>query len=274
MIVWWAAAAFGGAWTKEAGEAYLKAGGDVWSALRYVAPGETEPSEGSYFGQQYGLYGEIGVIPDRKAQLSLSLPLVLGTHHAVYDDAFGSVEVRASTIRAGDLRLAAQIALHPRLPLALSVDLKIPGYANGGIGDDHPVYRNLFPKPGDGQVDVGAMAYVGATSFSGGFAELGVGFVHRTEAFVGWEPGLGFSDGLRFTAKAGHALGRVLPILSTEGTLSPAPTRYTRSFVSVALSASIDVGSGLAIEPRLAGEVWARRTSRGIGGGIGLSYRR
>jgi hypothetical protein len=274
MIVSLVASAHAGAWTRELGDLYAKAGADYYAAVRYRAPGEAVDSTGSYMGQQYGVYAEVGVLPGWKGQLTVALPLVVGTHATTWIHPFGSEDLRASTIRTGDLRLAAQVALHPQWPLALAVDLEVPTYRNGTVGEKYPRYQPLFPKPGEGQLDVGAMVYGGGTPWDGGFAEVGVGFVHRTEQFTGWDTTMELSDGARFVAKAGRRLGSVLPVLTVDGTISPSPTPYTRSAVAVSASALWDVAPGLAVEPRVMGEVWARNASQGLGGGLGISYRR
>jgi hypothetical protein len=267
----WVSLAHAGAWTKSLGEIYAKAGADYYTALRYQQPLD---SEGSYLGQQYGVYAEAGVLPGWRGQLAVSWPLVVGAHRTVHEDPFGSTEIRAATVRTGDLRLAAQVALHPELPVALSLDLKVPTYRNGTVGEGYPVYQRLFPKPGDGQVDLGAMLSAGLSPWEGGWAELGAGYVHRTELFVGWEPGLSLTDGLRLSARAGHALGRVMPALGLEGTLSPRASLYTRSQITLSLSALVGLTGAWSLEPRVAGELWTQHTSQGLGAGLGLSWRR
>lgn len=273
IAAWWCGFASAGTWTKELGEVYVKAHADAYGSVRYVAPG-TARADGSYLGQQYGVYAEAGIVPGWRGQLALAVPLVIGTHHAVYDDPFGTDEVRATTVRSGDLRVAAQIALHRRLPLALSADAKIPTYANGTVGDAYPVYRTLFPKPGDGQVDLGAMLHAGASLGEHGFGEAAVGFVHRTETFVGWDTDLELTDGVRFAAKAGRSVGRLLPILAVDGVVSPRATRYTRSVVTLSGLASLDVGRGVALEARVGVDAWVRNGSQGLGAGLGLAWSR
>lgn len=268
------AAAWAGAWTKEVGELYTKVGADVYRPLAFVMPGDDEVSSGTYFGQQYGLYAEAGVVPGYKGQLSVSAPLVVGTVHTEYVDSQGTIPLRATTVRPGDLRVAAQVALHPRLPFAAAVEAKIPLYANGRVGEDYPTFSSLFPKPGDGQLDVTTWLYGGFTPFADGFAEIGLGWRHRTELFVGWLTPIHLVDGVVFGAKAGRTFGRVLPIVGVEGVVNP--VRDTRSGERVTLygTALIDLAPGLALEPRISGEVWAKNTSRGIGGGLGVSFRR
>ncbi len=271
-MIAWAAPAFAGAWTKELGEVYAKASGDLYATGHYVSP-EAETG-GGYVGQQYGAYAEVGVLPGWRGQVTASLPFVVGTHHAVYADPFGEEQLRATTARLGDLRVGAQVALHRRWPLALAVDAKVPTYANGRVGQVYPRYQDLFPKPGDGQVDLAATLLAGASPWSGGFAELGVGYLHRTEWFRGWETDIALADGARFLAKVGHRSGPVLGLVGAEGVWSPDPTPWTRSAVGLWASAMVDVAEGVALEPRVYGEPWVENASRGAGGGLGVSVRR
>ena len=272
-----AASAHGGAWTKEVGEVYVKAGADAYGALSFVAPGGTEASEGSrYFGQQYSVYGETGVLPVHPVQVSVSAPLVVGTHTATAFDAMGPLRLRATTARLGDLRAAVQVALHDEIPIAAAVEAKVPLYANGSVGADIPNYQELFPKPGDGQLDLTGWLFAGGSLAKATFLEGGVGYQHRTEAFVGWDTDITFADSVRFVAKGGRTFGPVLPIVGVEGTVSlgGADDLYTRQFLVASASALIDIAEGLALEPRFGAELWARSASQGLGGGLGVSWRR
>lgn len=280
-----------GAWTKELGEMYVKGGANLYQAFRFVPPGGAEPTDVNYLGQQYVLYGEAGVLPFHKGQLSVSAPLVIGRIRADVEDPFGVTPIRATTTRLGDLRVAAQVALHEKLPLSAALEAKVPMYGNGSVGADYPIYSTLFPRPGDGQIDLTGWLYAGASPLPETFAEVGIGFVHRTEWFVGWDRAerlaaaaqdpttpegtdVAFSDGGVFTAKAGRSFGHVLPILGFSGQLSLGDQPWTRQYVSVEATALIDVAEGLAIEPRLATEVWSKAASQGLSAGLGVSYRR
>jgi hypothetical protein len=277
------ATASAGGWTKELGQVYVKAGGDVYFSDRYVAPAAPDDADqaevaevdgGSYLGQQYALYGEAGLLKAWRAQLAVSAPLVIVGARTLPGDAMGTYSVRASAIRSGDLRAAAQVALHPKLPLALSVDVKIPAYRNDTVGQEFMALAEIFPKPGDGNVDVGAMLFAGASPGPGTFLEAGAGFVHRTELFLGFDTDVELSDGARLQLKGGHVFGPFIPVLGIEATLSPAATTYTKSYAAAYATALVDVVEGLAIEPRFSYDLYARSTSRGVGAGLGLSYRR
>lgn len=278
---WLAAPAQAGAWTKDLGQVYAKAGGDVYAALRFQAPGEDEVSEGSYFGQQYGVYAEVGVSPGHPIQISIAAPLTIGEHRTQVIDAIGELPVRAVTVRGGDMRLAVQTPIAKTLPIAAAIEVKVPLYENGEVGASMRNLRDLFPKPGDGQVDVTAWVYAGTALTDTIFVEGGVGHMFRTEAFVGWDTDITFNDSFRVLAKGGATTGPVITVLGLEAQLAYSNTnaagnedRFTRQFVVASASALIDVAPGLAIEPRFAAELYARNASQGIGGGIGVSYRR
>ena len=273
--LWCAPPARAGAWTREVGQLYAKAGADVYHASRFVAPSQLEAPGGSYTGQQYSLYGEAGVLPGYKGQLSLSLPLVVGAHRSEIDDAFGgSTPFRATSTTLGDLQTAAQIALHPKIPLSFALAAKIPMYANGDVGDRYPTYATLFPKPGDGQIDLTAWLYAGAAPTAKIFCEAGLGYRHRTETFVGWQTSVTLVDGFPFVAKAGMKLGRFLPIVGVDGLVAVRKDDWTRQWLTLSGNALVDIADGVAIEPRLSADLWARNASFGFGSGLGISVRR
>jgi hypothetical protein len=269
-----ASGAWAGAWTRASGAGYAKVGVDVYRAARFVAPGESDPSPGSYVGEQVGGWVEAGVGPKAwPIQLAVGAPVTVGHHRTSVTSVVGPIEVRATTARLGDLHLVPQLALHPELPLALAVDLKVPLYRNDGVGGDSG-QAALFPKPGDGQLDVTPTLWAGAARGTA-FGELGLGWRHRTEQFVGWTTPVSFVDAGVVTAKGGVDLGRVLPIAQVDAVLSLAPDPYSRQSVTASLSALIDVvADHVALEPRVAGELWARNASQGYGAGLGLSVRR
>ena len=271
-----------GGCTRDLGSAYLKASADAYQALTFQAPGESERSDGNYVGQQYGIYAEAGLSSKHPIQIAVAAPLVtVGTHSTEIFDAFGELPVRATTVRAGDLRVWAQTALSNRAPIAAGLEVKVPLYANGGVGESLRNFDELFPKPGDGQVDVTAWLYAGHAISAKTFAEVGAGYLWRTDAFVGWETAIRFNDGFRLLGKVGTTVGPVLLVGGLDGQFvfsgmaDGEVDLYTRRFLAAFGSALIDVGdSGFAIEPRIAYEVWAVNASQGWGGGLGVSWRR
>jgi hypothetical protein len=265
-----------GAWTKSLGEHYAKAGVELYGTTRFVRAG-TAGSGGSYVGEQVTAYGELGVLRAWPVQINLSAPFVVGTHATQVSDPLGELDVRASTARLGDLRVAAQVALHRSAPISAAVEAKVPLYANDSVGENQPVLAPLFPLPGDGQVDL--TAWLGAgRSWGPTFVEGALGYRHRTEAFVGWHPPetIAFVDGIPFVLKGGHRFGKAMLLLAgTEGIVNVAPddADVTRQYASLFVSAMVDLGRGVAIEPRTWGEVWAKNTSQGVGGGLAVSVR-
>jgi hypothetical protein len=268
-----------GAWTKELGEAYAKVSVDLYRTLEFVRAG-TASQGGAYTGEQVTAYGEVGVLRSWRTQVTLAAPFVVGTHAATIHDPLGPLDVRATTARLGDLRLGTQVALHRKAPIAAAVEVKVPLYSNDSVGEGHPSLAPLFPVPGDGQIDI--TAWLGAgRAWGPTFVEAALGYRHRTEWFVAWHPpdDIAFVDGFPWVLKGGHQVGRVLLLAGTEGIVNPTDSQdgssqVTREFASLFAAALVDVAHGIAIEPRLWGEVWAQHTSQGVGAGLGVSFRR
>lgn len=177
-----ASVALGGAWTRDQGEVYTKAAVDVYGASRVRVAGELEDSDGRYLGTQVSTYGEVGLSKGHPVQATASVPLVVGAHRTQIYDVFGELPVRATTVRMGDLRLGLQTALlptAPEAPVALAGELKLPLYANGRVGSSLPTYAELFPRPGDGNID-GTAWLLGGASRGAWFVEGGAGYLRRT----------------------------------------------------------------------------------------------
>ncbi len=277
-VLWALSAAWAGGWTRDLGDAYLKAETGVYTSSRVRVPGEEEDSGGRYTGVQVSGYGEVGLLRAHPVQLSASAPLVVGSHRTEIFDAFGAVPVRATTVRMGDLRVATQVALHPRHPLAVAVEAKVPLYANGTVGQSLPTHADLFPKPGDGQLDLTLWGY-GAGAVGDGFVEGGVGYLHRTEQFVGWEPELALADGGRALGKVGYKIGPCWALGSVEaqwawrGTIDGDLDTFTRQFVAATLAGLWELGPHWGLEPRVGAELWSRNASQGVSAGLGVSWR-
>lgn len=275
MIAPWllAALAHAGAWTRAPGHGYGKVGVDRYQTGALLSPGTGVPPGGTYTAEQLGAWLELGLPAGGwRAHLGVGAAVVSGHHLAEIPSALGPQRVRASSTRPGDLRLAPQIALHPRWPVAVALEAKLPLARNDRVGGSS-AWAELFPRPGDGQVDLTPVVWAG-----GGrgrvFGELGVGWRHRTRWSLG-TPGPDFRDGVYASGKAGIDLGRVLPVLGAEAVVSPRPDGVTREGVVLSVVALCDAIDGrLALEPRIAVEPWSRNASRGVAVGLGASLRR
>jgi hypothetical protein len=266
-----------GPWTRELWSYYAKAGADYYSASGYTDPRTGEPSGNDYFGQQYGLYGELGVSPAWPVQVSALLPVTSGTASFKDEIRFGSGEGHATTTRFGDARFAAQTSLlREPFPLAFALELKVPLYRNGSVGAEHEAYRQYFPLPGDGQLDWTGWVLAGTSIPSASmWVEGGVGYRHRTETFIGFDPGPGVTlvDGITGRALVGVMTKRVLVMANAEAIQNLESSRYTRENLSVGPSVLVTLWRGLAVEGRFAWEAWAKNQSQGIGFGLGISMR-
>ncbi len=273
--------ALAGPWTKGLGEHYVKAGADFYATHDYEdaraeSDGETAGFQ-RFFGQQYSIYGEVGVFPLWPIQVTVHLPVSIG-RAVFYDTALiGEGEVgKSQTARLGDLRVGVQTAiLRKPFQLAGSFDVKVPLYSNDRVGFGLGPYRPFFPLPGDGQIDLTAMLIGGGSAPTRVplWVEVGVGYRHRTEAFVGWDTDLVFVDGLPFYAAVGIAPGPLWIVVRADGIKNFVQDETTREALTVGPSVGVTVWRGLAIEARFAADVLARNAPRGVSFGGGVSWR-
>lgn len=272
IAIWFATAAFAGAWTRDAGDYYAHIGADYYVPRVYVDPltGRPVATDRRYFGQQYGFYGEFGLSKAWPVQVGAAVPLSIGS---LTFDANGGTG-RATTWRLGDARVFGQIALSKHAPLALVADFKIPMYANGGVGAHQGVYQPDFPKPGDGQIDASLwFTGGGGIPHTSMWAEGAVGWVHRTEVFVGWNTDLHFTDGIGVNATCGGHLGKAILMAKLDARFNPVNDELTREWLTVGPAMMFDVAPGLAIEGRFAYDAWAAHAAKGMGFGVGISSR-
>lgn len=274
LVAWCAAAALAGPWTRDAGSFYAKAGADGYWAGSYQQPGVATRDEDRFLGQQYGAYAELGLSKGHPVQVAAGAPVSVGTLWFVRREGTGVAEGRATVHRLGDLRVRPQVALHPKAPVALAVEVKLPLYRVDSVCDEEPAFRAICPRPGDGQVDVMPLLLGGAPLGERGFVEAGAGWLHRTEAFVGEPTGLGFADSVVVNAGGGAWAGPVLAMLKLDANVSPVVDETTAQALRVGPAALVDVAEGVGIEARFQADVWARNAARGVGFGLGLSARR
>lgn len=273
-----AAAAYAGAWTKEAGEVYAKLGADFYDPLVYVDPATGEETELRYFGQQYGAYAEVGVLDARPVQLDVYVPVSVGRTAFEVTGVDGDGTGVATTTRLGDARVAIQAALWRRgVQVAAAVGAKVPLYANDRVGAAYPAWQPFFPLVGDGQLDVEARLHAGGSVPDTPFWLEGlVGYRHRTEVFLGWTPpgGLAFVDGVPFRATLGARLGPAYVMGEVDGLVNVVADDVTRQGVAAGPKLLVDVGRGFGVEARAAWDVWAVHAPRGVSFGGGVSWRR
>ena len=266
-----------GAWTRSFGDHYVKLGADFYKAISYVDPATGEEVSGlDFFGQQYSLYGEVGVLPWWPLQIGVLLPVSVGTLSFTDDNLFAEGErARATSARLGDLRVSVQTSILKKgFQLSPAIELKIPLYSNDSIGSEFDTWSQAFPMPGEGQIDVTAWLLMGSSIPKAPvFVQGGVGYRHRTEHFIGWDTDLEFVDGLPLTATVGATFGRFLGMLQLDAIKNFREDETTAENVSLGFSAFVTVWKGLAVEARVAGDVWANNTSRGVSFGAGLSWR-
>ncbi len=267
-------AASAGAWTRAGGSYYTKAGADGFWALSWEQSGVDARDEDAFLGQQYSLYGEAGLPTGHPLQLSASVPVSIGTLWFVRRDNGARAVGRATVRRFGDLRLTPQVALHGSKPIALAVEVKLPMYQVDSVCDQDPTFRELCPRPGDGQIDIKPMILAGGGFGDKGFMEVGVGYLHRTEAFMGWKTDFEFGDSLVVSAGGGRWFGKVLPMLKLDANVAPKNDLVTAQSVRFGPSVLADVAEGVGLEARLQYDFWSVNAPQGLGFGVGIRARK
>lgn len=267
--------AWAGAWTRSSGAYYAKLGADLYVASDRVVPVGGPPSKQVFLGQQYTAYAEIGLLEVHPFQLGISAPLTVGSVSFERTDAFQTATGRVTSVRLGDLRVRPQVALHPRVPLSVGVEVKVPMYAVDGICADQGPYRDLCPRPGEGQIDVTEWLLAGAT-WRGLplWGEAGVGYMHRTELFLGWDIDVELADTFVWVSNLGVNVSAWVLMAKAEGTHPLRADGITPGNARVGPAVLYTLVKGLGVEARAQWDVHARASPRGFGGGLGLSMRR
>jgi hypothetical protein len=277
-----ARAAEAGAWTKGFGEVYAKVDAGAYVALRYVDPRTGEAVDASYVGQRYGLYAEAGLLPWHPLQLSLSIPaLTIGTTSFGDERLFGpDGRATATSGWPGDLQIGLQTSLVPSgspLQLAAAFDLKVPMYGNDAVGGRFGPWKDVFPLPGDGQLDVGGRLVAGGSLPTLGkvtpWLEGGVGYLHRSEVYVGYTTDRELVDGIPAFLSFGLASPKGFALVRADGYFNAAADDDSREGLVVALQGGVALGRGFSLEGRVAGEPWVRGASQGLSFGLGVSWK-
>jgi hypothetical protein len=273
ILAIFAASASAGAWTRGFGDYYAHIGADYYVPRVYVDPltGRAVETNRRYLGQQYGFYGELGVSKGWKAQVGLVVPFSIGSLTFEAPGGMG----RATTWRAGDARIFGQVAVARKLPIAAIVEVKVPLYANDDVGKNQGVYQPDFPKPGDGQVDTGVWLTAGAgIPKTALWAEGALGWVHRSEWFVGWDTDVSFTDGIGLNGTFGGKAGKLIAMVKIDGRVNPVDDDLTREWIAVGPAVLYDIHPKLSLEARVSYDVWAAHAASGVGFGLALSSRR
>lgn len=276
-IAFAAAPAHAGAWTKGFGQHFVRLSVEYFQAGSYQ-----DSRDDAAFGGATGynaistvLYGEVGVSPWHPLQLSASIPVTAGTLEFEVADAMeeGSPG-RATTLRFGDARLGVQSPVWDLgFQLALAAELKVPLYANDDVGKEYPNYLDVFPLPGDGQLDLTTGLLAGWAPWSFLFFEAALGWMQRTEAFIGYTSTARFGDGVAGRGKVGFIWGPLIGMLEADGFYALEQTPFTRQWLRVAPTVMWTLWEGLAVDVRLAGDVLALNAPQGWAAGVGLSWR-
>ena len=215
------------------------------------------------------------VFGNRAFQIAAGLPFTASTLWFTRVTQNERAEGRATMHRLGDLRLRPQIGLLPdKKPVALAVEVKIPAYSVDSICADTPQFAIVCPRPGDGQIDITPTVLAGGGVGKRGFAEVSLGYMYRSDWFVGWDTPTTFSDSIVFSAGGGYPHKKALFMLKLDGNLWPVDDGITQQAVRLGPAMLLDIKQGLALEARTQVDLYARHAAQGLGFGLGLSARK
>jgi hypothetical protein len=263
-----------GAWTREWGEVYVRGGVDGYVSNRFENALQDVEEVVSFRSTAGAVYAEIGLSPAWPVQLTLQVPVSTSVLTFRVEDAIDPDELgRATTTRLGDAFFSLQTALYKKkVRLSGQLEFKLPLYRLDSIGVGQGAWTDVFPRPGDGQLDIAPWLWVGG-GFPHGFYEVGVGYRFRTEAFFGEAPDATLVDGMPFHGKIGGNFWRIWVIGEVIGIKNFRDDLFTREWVAVGATVMVNLWDGLYLDGRVAPEVWTRKASQGIAWSAGLSWK-
>ena len=253
-----------GPWSRSGGELYVKAGEGFFLADTYVDSSGTVREGTEYLGASTFAYFEVGLAP--KLQIQGYLPFTVAQN--TFADG-----VRYRQSGGGDALIGVQWS--PPIPLtsAIRLDFKIPMYDVGGL--EGPL-ASRFPAFGDGQLDITGWLSIGGSIPKTPvwvFAEAGHRF--RTEGYIGEGDDREFLDSFVFGGQVGVNIhDRVFVAFSVSGVTPYKSDEVTKAYLVLGPGAGVMLGKGFAIEASFDPIIWSRNSSRGIGFGFGVSYKR
>ena len=271
LMAWAPGAAHAGPWTRSPGSGYQKLSQGV-----YVAEGFRDASgrfvdDSTYVGHSTALYAELGLVKYIHAQLYL--PFIVATNAFDRDSSTrlalpceqGFV---TDTMRRGfgDAQLGIQFDpnLLP-LPHAIRLEGKFPLYdvtePDGRCGD-------LFPQPGDGQVDATLWASIGRSFLKGDvFAFLELGHRERTDLYLFGDGGLSYARTFVAAVQGGYQLRRdTFAMFSLRVELPYRDDERSRAGVTMGPQLIVPIVAGLAFELDVGFTPWSRNGSQGRSG--------
>lgn len=272
-----ASTAYAGPWVHAPGEGYLSAGVSRFTAEEGMRDGASTGL--AYRTMTYSVYAELG-LPGR-LQLTAYVPYVQGVNRSQ------STDVRYNHDAVGDMRFALDASPLRDFPLAVGVEVKVPGYQDPSAYDsadgiDDRLFDPLrFPVLGDDNYDVTPRVQIGHSFYPiPMWAQMSVGYQWRgcRRHGSGCED---LRDGIVVTGGLGGWLvaDYLTAELYTKATVNTQPesgrTVPTEQSVYVQgkLSATAPALSGVAFSVAVGGMPYADAAARGYDLALNVSWR-
>jgi hypothetical protein len=275
-----------GPWTREPGRWYVKLGQSVFVADGFRDASGEFSDETRYLGLDSSIYAELGVLERLHAQLYL--PFKIGNSRFDDDSELrlavpceGGRIVRQTMRRTpGDALFGLQwTSPWLRTPHAARLEAKLPLY---DVGEPRGACADLFPQPGDGQVDVTLWLSVGDSLRDLPlylFGELGHRF--RTEAYPATDSGQRYGDTFVAFGQLGWELSEGTFLMLNVQLAQPyTDDHVTKGSLALGPALYLPVGRGFALEAGLELTPLAHNSSQGsasrlfwTGANVGVSHK-
>lgn len=264
------ASARAGPWSKDPGHWYFKLGQSLFTADGFRDAEGRFNTESSYLGLNTFAYGEVGLVEGLQTQFYL--PFTIGINSFDEDSTLrlstrcenGLLVNDTSRRSFGDASAGLQYS--PKLmtmPHALRADVKLPLY---DLADPRGACRDLFPQPGDGQLDITLWLSLGDSFHPRPFYLYGeLGHRFRTEVFIGEATPQQYGDTFVFFGQAGWEFTRGAFLqLNLQLSLPYVDDSTTKGSVVLGPALFVPLEAGFAVETEVQFTPWASNSAEGV----------
>lgn len=287
LVALWTQSAAAGPWTREPGHWYFKLGQGLFVADGFRdAQGEFN-TESAYTGLSSFVYGEVGLLD--RLQTQFYVPYTVGINDFDADSprrlstsCENGMLVQTTQRRSAGDAIAGLQWTSPwlALPHAVRANAKLPLY---DLADPGGRCGDLFPQPGDGQLDASLWLSAG-DSLQGAplfvFGEVGHRF--RTEVFFGEDSGQRVADTFLLFGQLGYRfMEDSFLMLNLNVSVPYTNDLTTRGALSIGPNLFLGLGEGFALETGVDFTPWARNSAQGqasslfwTGASVGVSHTR
>lgn len=257
LILLTSTTAYAGPWTKNTGEAYVKAGQSIYRATEFRTGNGLLIEGVDYFSTTSFIYAEVGILKGLHLQTYLPLMYSRTILGPMKNSDFGPADAQFS-IQASPLDLP--------IPTAIRLEAKLPLYG--------PPDSPMTPARGDQQVDLALWLSAGGSLYPNPlYFYIDVGYLHRTPWTFDDTIAPDVSDGIVGIAQVGYTFfDRVTTAITSSAVLPFRSDFVSQSYITLGPSIFIPLGGGLNLEFDGYFTPYSRNSAAGWALGTGLSF--